>query len=355
MWFRTLFAFLLLTHAVWPKPSADALCQEADILVQQHQLKPALKKYFQALEQDKRCARAHASLGRLYYLASQNGGVKARSDPLTKTAVLALSRAIELNPKDGQSYFYRGDLLVNEGKYPTALKDLNRSLALRPDAMTYLSRAVCYSGLKQDEKAVADYTRVYQMTRDATCLFGRANAYQRLNRFDEALADYELVAKEGKEPKSAALAKQELKAFQRGVGKASSLRSKSSQAIVLFEKARTLKNTGHPKQSLLLFDKALELDPKFAKAATYKGDAYFVMGDWDHAVEWYRKGIQLDPEDKQAHRFLGDTLEKKYEQTKKRSYLEEAIRCYEAALRLDPGYGFAKQNLLFAKERLKKL
>lgn len=355
MWLRSLLVFVLLFQTGWAKPNADELCRQADALVKQHKVKLALEKYFQALDLDKRCARAHASLGRLYYLASQSGGVKTTPDPMTKTAKLALSQAIELNPKDSESYFYRGDLLVNEGKYPEALRDLNRSLALKPDSMTYLSRAVCYAGLKQDAKAVADYTKVYQMTQEATCLFGRANAYKRLKRWDEAMADYELVANRGKAPKSAAIAKQELKELQKGIGEANYLRTDSRLALELFEKARTLKNTGRPRESLEFFDQALALDPKFAKAATYKGDAYFMMGDWDHAIEWYRNGIRMDSKDKQGHRFLGDALEKKYDLTKKRGYLEQAIRCYENALRLDPSYGFAKQNLQLAKERLKKL
>jgi tetratricopeptide (TPR) repeat protein len=79
-----------------------------------------------------------------------------------------------------------------------------------------------------------------------------------------------------------------------------------------------------------------------------------MLGDLDHAIECYRRGIKIDPKDKQGHRFLGDVLERKYGHTKQRKLLEEAIRCYETALRIDPPYGYAKESLTAAKARLKK-
>jgi tetratricopeptide (TPR) repeat protein len=275
--FRALILAILLISPAVAKPTATELCIQADALVKRHEMKQALAKYDEAIRTDKHCARPYAALGKLYYQVSQMG----KPDPkLTKMAILFLSKAIQLNPKDDQSLFYRGDLYVNAKKYPLALKDLNRSLSLKPRSLAHLSRAVCYSGMKRHQKAVDDYTVSYEMTHDASCLYGRANNYMELKLPDQALSDYERVAKECTDPKTVAAAQGEINQIHRMVGVGETVKS-SGDAVQAFEQARQLKNTGHPKESLALFDKALALDPKFAKAAIYKGDAYFMMDDLD--------------------------------------------------------------------------
>ncbi len=74
MWIRVALLIALLCAPAWAKPKAGNLCREARVLVEQHKIKPAVAKYFQALKLDPRCAEAHAGLGELYYHASTNEG-----------------------------------------------------------------------------------------------------------------------------------------------------------------------------------------------------------------------------------------------------------------------------------------
>ncbi|MBN9419796.1 MAG: tetratricopeptide repeat protein, partial [Candidatus Eremiobacteraeota bacterium] len=126
---RALLLTLLLGLPAQAKPNANELCNQADGLLARHEIKAGIDKYFQAIEQDKKCARAYAALGHVYYEASSGG---AEPDRLSNFAIQLLDKAILLNPKDDKSLFYRGDLYVNQQQFAKALKDLNRSLAIRP-------------------------------------------------------------------------------------------------------------------------------------------------------------------------------------------------------------------------------
>ncbi|MBN9414111.1 MAG: tetratricopeptide repeat protein, partial [Candidatus Eremiobacteraeota bacterium] len=203
--------------------------------------------------------------------------------------------------------------------------------------------------------ALEDYTKFYDLTHDATALYGRGNCYLELGQAEMALADYETVVAKSGSPKTVDSAKKQIASLHRQFGTMKTSVSTVKRAQQLYEKGRELKNSGHARESLKLFDQALAVDPTFARAAIMKGDAYFLLNDLDHAIQYYRRGLTLDPEDKQGHRFLGDVLERKFQQTKDRRLLEDALRHYEAALRIDPTYGLAQECAEQARMRLKKL
>lgn len=59
------------------------------------------------------------------------------------------------------------------------------------------------------------------------------------------------------------------------------------------------------------YDKAIELNPKDAKAYYSRGDAYTDKGDYDKAIKDYDKAIELNPEDAEAYLNRGVAYEKK--------------------------------------------
>lgn len=355
MWTRWALIFSLLTLPVWAKPSCEEMCGQAKELFKQNKVEASLDKYREAIRIDPRCTKAHASLGAiLAELAKAEKDAKL-SKKLTQSAFRELNQAIHLNPKDSDYYYWRGDLHLYLQEYSPALNDLNRSLQLEPQARGFMSRAMCYSELQKDDLAIADFSKAYKLSGDAYSLYHRAKCYRRLRQFDKAEADYQLVVKKGDDPEVMTWARKELKELQSEkllIGKQKSADT-SDKAYALFDQARQATLAGHHQQAIKLYDECLKADPKFAMAAVFQGDAYLNTGNEEKALACYRQGIRLDPKEKQAHRYLGEALEKKWERTKQRKFLEEAIACYQEALRLDPGYGYAKANLKNARERLK--
>ena len=126
----------------------------------------------------------------------------------------------------------------------------------------------------------------------------------------------------------------------------------TGNALQLFDQGEQAFAAGRYQEALKFYDQALTADPKFAKAATYKGDAYYKLGDVEKAIASYRQAIAIDPRDKQAYRFLGDVLETKYDSNGDTKLLREALSCYENALRIDPSYGLARECVDRAKAKL---
>ncbi|MEW6280983.1 MAG: tetratricopeptide repeat protein [Candidatus Eremiobacterota bacterium] len=127
--------------------------------------------------------------------------------------------------------------------------------------------------------------------------------------------------------------------------------SSNKQAMEHFHKAEAHFAANRLKEALQEYDKAIQADPRFAKAWLFKGDCWFRMGDHDKAITCYRKAIALDPQDFQAYRFLGDVLERKYAKTNQVALLDEAIACYEKALQINPDYGTARVDLERARKK----
>jgi len=92
------------------------------------------------------------------------------------------------------------------------------------------------------------------------------------------------------------------------------------------------------------YERAIELDPKFAPAYLYLGDAYFAKEEYFEAIAWYRKSLEIDPNDARAWRYLGNA----YEEDKR---LKDALAAYKKSMKLDPGYSPAKQDY----ERVKRM
>jgi len=355
MWTRSALILCILTAPVWAKPTCEEMCGQARELFKQNKIEASLDKYREAIRLDPRCTKAHASSGAiLAELAKAEKDAKL-SKKLAQSAFHELDQAIQLNPKDSDYYYWRGDLRLYLQQYSPALNDLNRSLQLQPEARAFMSRAMCYSELKKDDLAIADFNAAYKLSGDASSLYHRGKCYRRLRQFDKAEADYQLVVKKGDDPEVMTWARQELKELQSEkllIGKQKSADT-SDKAYALLDQARQATLAGHHQQAIKLYDQCLKADPQFAMAAVFQGDAYLNIGNEERAIACYRQGIRLDPKEKQAHRYLGEALEKKWKRTKQRKFLEQAIACYEEALRLDPDYGYAKVNLKNARESLK--
>ncbi len=99
--------------------------------------------------------------------------------------------------------------------------------------------------------------------------------------------------------------------------------------------------------SIKLFDKVLEINPKYAAAWNNKGIALASLKRYEEAIECYDKVLEIDPKDAAAWYVKGIALAslKRY---------EEAIECYDKVLEIDPKYAAAWNNKGIALASLKR-
>jgi thioredoxin-like negative regulator of GroEL len=100
-------------------------------------------------------------------------------------------------------------------------------------------------------------------------------------------------------------------------------------------------------QTIAVYERVLELDPKHAAAHINLGTLYYNRQDYKAAEEHYRGAIQIDPRYALAHFDLGNVLDET-------GRVAEAIQTYLTALQLAPTYADAHYNLALAFEKVKE-
>src|SRR5215471_15500730 len=73
------------------------------------------------------------------------------------------------------------------------------------------------------------------------------------------------------------------------------------------------------------YKRALELDPNLYEAPLFLGDAYFKMNQPDDAGKWYAYAIKMNPGRETAYRYWGDVLAKTGKLGEARSKLIDAV------------------------------
>jgi tetratricopeptide (TPR) repeat protein len=102
-------------------------------------------------------------------------------------------------------------------------------------------------------------------------------------------------------------------------------------------KANSLNNLGRYEEAIHWCDKAIEVEPRYTFAWNNKGNALNSLGRYEEAIQCYDKAIELDPQLAMAWNNKGSSLDSLGRHG-------EAIRCYEKALEFDPRNAAAWTN-----------
>ena len=82
-------------------------------------------------------------------------------------------------------------------------------------------------------------------------------------------------------------------------------------------------------------DKAIGLDPKYARAYDGRGNVWYAKREYDKAIADYDEAIRLDPKYAMAYDNRGDASRAKQE-------YDKAIADYNKAIEIDPKFSFCK-------------
>ena len=231
-----------------------------------------------------------------------------------------------------------GNAAYKSKKFKEALEKYDEAIALDPTNMTFLSnKAAVYFTQKNYEECIATCMQAIEVGKQYRAPFedrGKAytraaKAYQKkgdlakaiemcqeaqLESFDKdtqrLLKMLELEKKKAdalafQDDDKAEEAKQRGNEFFRNSQWAKAVEA-YEEAVKRAPKNPTIRNnlsaalckimdfSGAKRQ----IDEALELDPKYVKAWVRKGDIEFVVKDFHKAMESYKKGLEIDPENK---------------------------------------------------------
>jgi tetratricopeptide (TPR) repeat protein len=272
----------------------------------------------------------------------------------TKTAQVALERAVAINPALSESRANLGNIYLQKGRVNDAVQQYQAALQLNPgDPKTYNNLGNAYMALNQLNAAASSYRRAIQFDpnfadayRNLALLFTRQEQYgEALSHLNRALAidgcNIQLYLQFGE-------LYYRMGEYDKGFlqfRKALTLNADSPEAYYGLGICHS--KLGRTKEAIQAYTQALVLKPTMLAALVDLGTAYFDQGNYDLAIQYYRRAVAAKPDDVRILFNLGSAYLKKED-------FDRAVKAYLQVVKMDPGIGDAHHGLAYGFYRLGK-
>jgi|GEM_PF-934201 len=376
-------------HAAWKllPQEVEAHNKLGNAFLEQMQWGDAISVSREALQLDANSAEAHYNLGRglrgKAYLIRQYK--KDESWSLGESAIAALRKAIQLNPKYSEAYFQLGWVFEDRKQFDQAFSYYRQALQLNPkhsEAYRKLGYALREQG--KLEQAIAVFRQATHSNPQSSDTYSNLGlALEEQGQLNEAIANYrqalqldpdnslasialkEVLQEQGKSDEIIALYREKVERYPnigsyRGLAAALYRQEKWEEASEFYQKAidaglgdpnpvffladiyadlgDALLNSGKRKDAIAAYNQAITLNSEEARYYFYLGDALRESGQLKRAISAYRTAIALNPTKATTYNALGIAL-------KEQGKLEEAIANYRKAIQLDPQWLGIYHNL----------
>ncbi len=256
-------------------------------------------------------------------------------------AIRCYNKALELDPRDAVTWHNKGIALKNLGQYEEAVRCCDEALALDPrDSVASYIRGCSLDSLGRYEETICCFDRALELDpRYAEAWYGKGCSLTSLGRYEEAICCYDRT-----------------------------LKIDPRHAAAWGDKGSSLVRLGRCEDAVRCLDMALEVDPRYAEAWYNSALAQEKLGRQHDAVRSYKQFIalgtaqyakQVEYAKQRIHELEGKDgalvpPEMKSSKTKelhskgfsldREGRYDEAIRCYDKLLELDPRYAVAWYN-----------
>jgi tetratricopeptide (TPR) repeat protein len=272
----------------------------------------------------------------------------------TNQAMLALERAIEINPSLAESHINLGNIYLEKNRTNNAIDEYETALEIDPDnAKIHNNLGNAYAKRDRLSDAISQYTRSIELEPNYIEAYKNlASAYCGQEKFGQAASQLKqaitLV------PQDANLYKQlgdiygKMGEYENGISQyKKALRIKSDFAEAYYGLAFCYNKLDQVDDEIQAYKKALAIKPDMAAALVSLGNIYFKKQDYKSAIEQYKKAVKIAPEDNAIHYNLGAAYSNQ-------GQYEQAVIEYKKAIEIDPKMGDAHIGLAFAFYRLDK-
>ena len=272
----------------------------------------------------------------------------------TEQAMLALERAVEINPSLAESRMNLGNIYLKKDRIEDAIHEYETALEIDPsNAKTHNNLGNAYTKRGWLNDAISQYMRSVELEPNFTEAYKNlANAYCEQEMFGQAAAQLKQAII--LEPEDAGLFKQlgdvfsRMGDYERGIFQyKKALEIKGDFAEAHYGLAFCYNKLDLIDDEIQAYKRALAIKPDMIAALVSLGNAYFRTQNYDAAIEQYKKAVQIKPDDGAIHYNLGAAYSNE-------GQYKQAVAEYRKAVEIDPKMGDAHNGLAFAFYRLEK-
>jgi tetratricopeptide (TPR) repeat protein len=262
-----------------------------------------------AVEINPSLAESRANLGNIYL-----------SKGRVNDAIYEYRKALEINPTDAKTHNNIGNAYLQKEWTSDAVNSYARSIKLDPQFIdAYKNIAIAYSKQQMYAYAASNLQQAVALApRDAACYRQLADVYSLMQDYDLAISNY---------------------------NRAIFLKSDFAEAWLGL--GLTYNKLDRPADEIDAYKKALTYKPDMVPAMGNLGNVYFRKKDYDDAIRMYKKAAALQPDDASLHYNIGAAYSNK-------SDYENAVDSYLIAVKIDPRMAEAHNGLAFGFYQLKK-
>jgi len=271
----------------------------------------------------------------------------------TDSALLALERAIQINPTLSESRANLGNIYLKKDRVADAIYEYQKALRINPnDAKTHNNLGNAYTQRDSLGYAVSEYFQSIQLDPNFIDAYKNlAIVYCKQERFAQAIMQLKQAIM--LEPEDAGCYSQLGDVYHR--------MGDYEQAISQFKKALGIKQDlvdahyglalcynklGQVDDEIGAYKKVLAVKPDMLAALVNLGNAYFGRKKYDTAIHFYKKAVQINPDEAMVHYNLGAAY------SNNKNY-EQSVAEYLKAVQIDPKIGDAHYGLAFGFYQLK--
>jgi tetratricopeptide (TPR) repeat protein/S1-C subfamily serine protease len=212
-----------------------------------------------------------------YYYLWRSRSVVLRGLQRYSEALMAISQAINLEPKDTIILNEKANLLKELKRYPEAIETLNEIIKRSQKSWTYNNRGSLKDDLGDKKGAILDYSRAISLnSKDYRAYNNRGVSKSDLGDKKESIIDFD---------------------------KAISINPKYEKAYS--NRGNIKSDLGNDKEAIFDFDRAVNLNPQFAIAYHNRGRSKYNLGDKRGAIIDYDRAINLNPKYADAYNNRG--------------------------------------------------
>jgi len=230
-----------------------------------------------------------------------NRGWAYRLQEKDDLAMADFDTALNLDPKDVDALYERGNVYLHRKDYGKAIADYDAAIQLRPGAAgLWDNRGMAYHESGQYERAIKDYDEAIRLNpKDYRALNNRGQARRNMGKYDLAIQDYDAAL--GLKPDyiialiNRAYAYLKSGQYEQALADYNSLVQKNpDDAEALNNRCWTFVVMHRAREGLGDCDRSLSLQPK-AYTFDSRGFAHLQLGDLAAAIADFDKAVELDP------------------------------------------------------------